>query len=102
MNAARATYLLFYGFNTLDGGLEACHSCDTPLCVRPDHLYAATHAENMRDGVRKGRFGNRMRYEDWPNLLRRLDAGETQSALAKEFGISRQAIIWQRRQRAKV
>lgn len=38
-------------------GLEACHRCDNPACVRPSHIFLATHAENMRDCSRKGRNG---------------------------------------------
>lgn len=38
-------------------GLVICHRCDTPACVRPDHLFAATQSENMKDCSRKGRLG---------------------------------------------
>lgn len=31
------------------------HLCDTPACVRPDHLQVGTHQTNQADKVRKGR-----------------------------------------------
>jgi hypothetical protein len=36
-------------------GTEVLHECDTPLCVRPTHLRIGTHAENLRDMMRRGR-----------------------------------------------
>jgi hypothetical protein len=38
--------------------LFACHTCDTPLCVNPDHIYAGTPADNVRDMVVRGRANN--------------------------------------------
>ncbi len=47
------SYVLHKGL--VPDGKKVCHSCDTPRCVRPDHLEAKSHSANMRDMVARGR-----------------------------------------------
>jgi hypothetical protein len=37
-------------------GLVACHHCDNPPCVNPDHLFWGTQRDNIKDAFRKGRM----------------------------------------------
>lgn len=61
MLAHRFSYLLAYG--ELPDDLHVCHHCDTPSCVRPDHLFLGTDADNLRDMARKGRAANQNTYK---------------------------------------
>lgn len=82
-------------------GMFVCHRCDNRRCVNPDHLFLGTHAENMRDMVRKGRSNKAKGSAAGPSKLTEhdvsiikwcLDAGVTQDKLAKLYGVSQSAV----------
>jgi hypothetical protein len=71
-HAHRAAYELTHGAIN-DPYLLVCHRCDTPLCVRPDHLFLGTNQENTNDMIRKGRneSGDRHWTRRRPDLIPR-------------------------------
>lgn len=58
IRAHRFSWLL--AGNEIPDGMILCHKCDNVKCVRPDHLFVGTHADNAKDREEKGRgAGNR-------------------------------------------
>ena len=51
VRAHRMALMLELGM--FDRRLLVLHKCDTPLCVRPDHLYLGDQAQNMRDRAKR-------------------------------------------------
>jgi predicted DNA-binding protein (UPF0251 family) len=110
----RVAYRLFCG--AIPDGLVVRHRCDNPRCVRPDHLELGTVADNNRDkatrnraprvtGDRHGRHTKPERTargsrhgcakltEDQARAIRAMrSAGNTQQAVACQFGVSRRTV----------
>lgn len=92
-------------------GMKACHSCDTPGCCNPRHIWLGTYAENNADRAAKGRSASGDRHYSvlHPERVRRgeqhgmaknteeqiraakarINDGETLNAIARDTGISK-------------
>lgn len=100
--AHRIAYTLSFG--PIVSGHFICHKCDNPACCRPDHLFAGTHSDNMKDMAAKKRGSWITRPDLVPRgernvnakldrravfeILRLRRAGTRVTDLAKQFGIS--------------
>lgn len=93
--ASRAAYELMVG--PIPPGLVVCHRCDNGfVCINPTHLFLGTQAVNMADMTAKGRQARGERLartgltdEAVRQIRYRASQGESQTALSREFKISR-------------
>lgn len=49
----RISYIIHKG--EMPDGLMICHTCNNPTCINPNHLYAGTGKDNMKQSVREMR-----------------------------------------------
>jgi hypothetical protein len=76
-------------------GREGCHRCDNPPCCNPAHVYYGTRQENVDDMWARGRSSHGsahpMAKVTEPQVLairERFAAGEFETNLAREYGLS--------------
>jgi len=86
-----------------DGSL-VLHHCDNTICLRFNHLYFGTHADNMRDMVERGRGnhtphmgeenGNAKLTDQAVRDIRVLFSrdGVTRQSLSKTYGVSHSVV----------
>ena len=98
--AHRVSWEIHYG--PVPDGIQVCHQCDNPSCVRPDHLFLGTQTDNVQDCLSKGRHRTvhgenahscRLTTAHVLEARRLYSAGGfTKLGLSKQFGISRTAM----------
>ncbi len=93
--AHRLAWILFCG--QIPRRKLVLHRCDTPACVRPDHLFLGTQKDNVRDCIEKGRRavtageqngGHRLTVPQVEAVRAARAAGVSAKALAAEHGIT--------------
>lgn len=89
ITAHRASYIMHNG--DIPAGKYVLHDCHNRACVNPAHLRIGTAKDNMRDKVEAGRCNSQRPKLTWPQVeeirARHAD-GETQMALAADFGVT--------------
>lgn len=102
ISASRFSYILHYG--EVSDELEVLHKCDNPPCVRPDHLRAGNHLENMQDMAAKRRGGSnpntrgetnptaKLKLLDVIVIRVRLAKGDKHRDIARDYHVARTTI----------
>ena len=71
-------------------GMFACRTCDTPLCVNPDHLYEGTPAQNSLDACNAGNHAKKLTAE---KALEIRNSKRTTQELAERYGVTDAMIL---------
>lgn len=74
---------------SLPDEVDVCHSCDTPFCCRPEHLFEGSSLINMRDAASKGRLRS-WRQKLSPSKVTEIRQSKDipQNALALQYGVT--------------
>lgn len=97
--ASRVAYAFHNNEDPADS--YVCHKCDNPCCINPEHLFIGTHQDNMDDMSGKGRradqagsnnAASKIGETEVREIIARIKEGETNTAIAHDFGITHSAV----------
>lgn len=88
--AHRISYEWAYG--AIPNKLFICHRCDNPACVRPDHLFLGTPADNVHDRDAKGRSYVKLTPAIVQNIYSMCKSGVSQREIAKRYDVNQSTI----------
>lgn len=96
MPAARILYRLYYK-NYLGSDWVIRHSCDSNLCMNPNHIYADKRSDASKEtqiARRQDTIGEKhpqaqLKAEDVKRIRRLVSDGVPQKSLAEEYGVSK-------------
>jgi hypothetical protein len=88
--AGRRQYAHRFSLKNFGSGLKenqmACHTCDNPWCVNPEHLYAGNYKTNGVDAAKRQRFAHQKLNED--DVRKIFHSSKANSEIAKQYGIT--------------
>jgi DNA-binding CsgD family transcriptional regulator len=82
MVAHRISYIMEHG--NIPVGMHACHKCDNPLCVNPNHLFIGTAKDKSNDAKSKNRLALGIRRKRQINPI--VTLSPAQETIAKMAG----------------
>lgn len=93
----RISWFLYYG--AITPKQFVCHHCDTPMCVRPEHLFLGSHQDNMDDMKEKNRephvIGNyKINYEIAEQIRNEQKRGLSNSQLRLKYKLCKSTISY--------
>ena len=98
IDAHRLVCILAHGTPPSDKHF-ACHSCDNPSCINKHHLRWDTHQGNIADRQQRNRqmhgsrhYKAKLTEDDVRDIRSRLLKGESEQALAIEYGVTHGSI----------
>jgi hypothetical protein len=89
----RVAYELHHG-KPIPAGKLACHKCNNPSCINPNHIYLGGYQDNANDRVRAGRQAKgstcsaaKLSESDVARIRQLLATSERQSVIATRFDV---------------